>query len=327
MSNIPLSLSTSTNLQSTNLPSRLSEKNPLKRSLGVLSIAAISFFGVSGGPYGSEGMFAAGPVWGVCGILAFSIGVGWPQCLVTVELSAAMPHNSGFALWTREAFGDFWAVQMIYWQWIGGVVDAALYPVIIHDSATKLLEGTVFYNYVAPYEFRMIIVAVLAFPLFFSARGVHNAFMIVTLFSLGPLLLFVLVTAPKIDVRRWTEGFTLQSISYRWQDFIFVLYWSFEGWDCVSTCVDHIKGPKVKALKSGLFISLLVVPLIYIVVFLSIAGVADDCEYGAGMDCSSLWKDGALVSIGKETVGPWMGVSIMSATFFFEWWPFSGGCF
>ena len=64
-----------------------------------------------------------------------------PQAMMTAELSTAMPDNGGYSLWVQAAFGDFWGVQESYWSWFSGVVDSALYPVLLYSSAMQLLSG------------------------------------------------------------------------------------------------------------------------------------------------------------------------------------------
>lgn len=54
-------------------------------------------------------------------------------------MSTAFPQNGGYSLWVQAAFGDFWGLQESYWSWFSGVVDSALYPVLLYSSAAQLL--------------------------------------------------------------------------------------------------------------------------------------------------------------------------------------------
>ena len=65
------------------------------------------------------------------------MGYSLPQAAVTAELSTAFPDNGGYSLWVRAAFGDFWGVQQSYWSWVAGVVDNALYPVLLYSAAVQ----------------------------------------------------------------------------------------------------------------------------------------------------------------------------------------------
>ena len=44
------------------------------------------------------------------------------------------PVNGGYSIWVTEAFGGFWGLQESYWSWFSGVVDNAVYPVLIYDG-------------------------------------------------------------------------------------------------------------------------------------------------------------------------------------------------
>ena len=116
--------------------------NRRHRKLGVVSVAMIVFFNVSGGPIGSEQVVTyGGPFVGLGAMALFACVFSVPQAMMTAELSTAMPDNGGYSLWVQAAFGDFWGVQESYWSWFSGVVDSALYPVLLYSSAMQLLSG------------------------------------------------------------------------------------------------------------------------------------------------------------------------------------------
>ena len=55
-----------------------------------------------------------------------------------------MFHNVRFgsdSLWVKAAFGDFWAVQECYWSLFSGVLDSALYPVLLYSTAREMLKS------------------------------------------------------------------------------------------------------------------------------------------------------------------------------------------
>src|SRR4030095_9660551 len=103
----------------------------LKRELGVVPLAAIVFFNVSGGPYGIEDMVPAfGPGLSLLLLLLTPLLGSLPVALVMAELAAAMPDEGGYVTWTRRAFGDFWAFQVGWWSWLDSFVDVAVYPAL-----------------------------------------------------------------------------------------------------------------------------------------------------------------------------------------------------
>lgn len=115
-----------------------------KRGLGAMAVAAIVFFNVSGGPLGAEQVVSsAGPLYGLLTLCAFGLFFALPQAMMTAELSTAFPDNGGYSLWVKEAFGDLWGVQESYWSWFSGVVDSALYPVLLYSCAEQLFSSDV----------------------------------------------------------------------------------------------------------------------------------------------------------------------------------------
>jgi hypothetical protein len=54
--------------------------------------------------------------------------------------ASSFPDNGGYSLWVQAAFGDFWAVQESYWSCFSGVVDSALYPVLLYSSVSEIYE-------------------------------------------------------------------------------------------------------------------------------------------------------------------------------------------
>ena len=94
--------------------------------LGVLRLAALLFFSVSGGPVGTEGLIkAAGPFCSLLGLLVLPLFWCLPVGLMTAELATAFPKDGGYVLWVNAAFGGF----MMGWiSWASGVVDTAIYP-------------------------------------------------------------------------------------------------------------------------------------------------------------------------------------------------------
>eukprot|EP00811_Abedinium_folium_P030316 NODE_4849_length_1839_cov_3.641355.p1 GENE.NODE_4849_length_1839_cov_3.641355~~NODE_4849_length_1839_cov_3.641355.p1 ORF type:complete len:517 (+),score=120.48 NODE_4849_length_1839_cov_3.641355:159-1709(+) len=284
------------------------------KMLGVGGVMCVSFFNVAGGPFGSEGLFVAGPLWGLIGLVTFALFLAAPQCLVTLELCCAIPSNGGFSVWAQKAFGDFWGMQMCYWRWAGGVIDNALYPVIICDSVAHLTHGTPVGEFAGSGVCRVMLTIALACPLFFSSTGVQNCLAIIMPIVLVPLLIFTCIAAPAMDTSSWGAGFTWESISLHWRDLVMLLFWSLEGWDCVSTCVTMVERPLKRPIASGLVLGLGVCVATYAVVLLVADGATKTVpgEYVPG-GSGTRWADGMLPHLAAEAVGAWMGTLLMIA--------------
>lgn len=110
--------------------------------MGIISITAMTWFYVSGGPIGSEEIISAGgPLIGIIGLLVFPWLWSVPVSLVTAELACAYPCDGGGLVWVKAAFGHFWGFQEGFWSWVSGVVDNALYPVLALDLLQLVLPA------------------------------------------------------------------------------------------------------------------------------------------------------------------------------------------
>lgn len=117
-------------------------KSTRPKPLRLLAVVSIVFFNVSGGPLGSEGAVSSfGPIRGLLMVVAFAFCFSMPQAMMTAELSTAFPVNGGYSIWVQTAFGTFWGVQESYWSWCSGVVDTAIYPVLLYSAAQQLLSS------------------------------------------------------------------------------------------------------------------------------------------------------------------------------------------
>src|ERR1700721_3794553 len=103
----------------------------MKNKLGLLPLVAATFFMVSGGPYGIEGLVQQSCYAGAIAILLL-IPVIWalPTGLMVGELAAAIPDEGGFYVWVRRALGPFWGSQESWLSLSASVFDMALYPSI-----------------------------------------------------------------------------------------------------------------------------------------------------------------------------------------------------
>jgi amino acid transporter len=110
-------------------------------SLGVLQLAAITFFAVSGGPYGFEDTVgSAGGYYAMLGLVILPLFWSFPLAFLTAELACAMPESGGHIVWVHRAFGPFWGHVNGVLALFTNAFDNALYPVMFCDY----LEGMVY---------------------------------------------------------------------------------------------------------------------------------------------------------------------------------------
>src|ERR1044071_1990393 len=114
----------------------------LRQELGLVPLAAVVFFNVSGGPYGIEDVVPSfGP--GLALLLLVVTPLLWslPVSLAMAELASAMPDEGGYVTWTARAFGPFWAFQVGWWSWLDSFVDVAVYPALAVEYARYWWPG------------------------------------------------------------------------------------------------------------------------------------------------------------------------------------------
>lgn len=273
--------------------------------IGVVTVAAISFFNVSGGPWGSEDIFStAGPLAGSLGLVAFTLCFSLPQCLLTAELACTFPVNGGYSVWVREAFGDFWGVQECYWQWVSSIIDEAVYPVLITDTILQ------FTGYSAAgvrevWLWRVLVSTLLSIPTLVSVSAVPGLLVVFAATTTLPVVAFVVLGALRLRPSAWrqTRGSRQMNVS----KFVNVLFWNLEGWDCISTCVTMVDAPKEKTIARGGLVALTVVGLQYLSVLLVAAGISQHTLPWQE------WDDGSLPTIGCS-LGTWMGGLLLLAS-------------
>lgn len=92
--------------------------------IGMLSLASLIFFSVSGGPYGmEEAIKTAGPLVTMLALVVLPLVWSVPEALVTCELAPTFPEPSGSVAWVSYAFGPFWGWTKGYLSWLSGVTD------------------------------------------------------------------------------------------------------------------------------------------------------------------------------------------------------------
>src|SRR5262249_11170035 len=109
------------------------------RKLAVLSLAASTYFLVSGGTYGVEELVQDSG-YKLALIILFLPPLVWalPTGLMVGELSAAMPAEGGFYVWVRRAMGPFWGFQEAWLSLAASIFDMAIYPSLFVAYLTRM---------------------------------------------------------------------------------------------------------------------------------------------------------------------------------------------
>ena len=273
-----------------------------RKNIGLASIVAITFFNVCGGAFGSEEIVAScGPLIGLASIVLFSGLISLPIAAVTAELSTAFPNDGGYSIWVTEAFGEFWGVQESYWSLTSGIVDNAIYPVLIVDVAAKIVPVLAEASTVQIYVLRLLLAALFTVPNLMSLKYVGSILQKLCILVTIPFAIMIVLALPGAEVSR------LKTVrpNPRWRQLISVLFWNLNGYDCISTCAGEIKKPQ-KNLPSGLLLAIVLVVLTYVLPLA--AAVAWDGPVGdhRGLRWEE-WTDGSFSTIATAIGGIHLG--------------------
>ena len=261
------------------------------KKLGLLPLVAATFFMVSGGPYGIEGLVQQSGYAGAIAILLV-IPLIWalPTGLMVGELAAAIPAEGGFYVWVRRALGPFWGFQEAWLSLSASVFDMAAYPAIFVLSLGQLWPPALHnpYRVLIP---AIVILGCVAWNML-GAKAVGNGSIALGILLLVPFGLMVAL-APH---RELPATFTHPS----WYSGLVIAMWNFMGWDNASTVAQEVKDPQ-KTYPRTMFWAVAAVALVYIVPIAAIgyAGVP-----------STSWSDGAWVSLAGG-IRPWLAVPVL----------------
>jgi hypothetical protein len=109
--------------------------------LGMIPLAVMVFYSVSGGPFGCEtSVRAGGNFYALLGFLIMPCVWAMQEALLTAELGTTFPEASGGVAWVEEGFGINAGWMSGYLGWIAGATDNAIYPVLFMDYLLQALH-------------------------------------------------------------------------------------------------------------------------------------------------------------------------------------------
>ncbi|MBI4636353.1 MAG: APC family permease [Candidatus Rokubacteria bacterium] len=274
--------------------------SPLKRELGLVPLAAIVFFNVSGGPYGIEDMVPAfGP--GLTLLLLLLTPVLWslPVSLAMSELAGAMPDEGGYVTWVERAFGPFWGFQVGWWSWIDSFVDVAVYPALfVEYSKFWWPEMGALERWLLALAFILGLTVLNVL----GVRPVGRAAVVLAAAALAPVALFVVVGAPSARAAPWLPLLPeSQTLGTGLGLGLAVVMWNYSGWDTPSTCLGETRAPE-RAFRAALFVSLPVIAGAYVLP-VAVAQASGASDWKA-------WETGSLPVIAAATGGAWLGHAV-----------------
>ena len=302
-------------------------RSQLKKKVEFWHQVGLTFFIVSGGPYGLEtAVGAMGP--GLTLLLVILIPLFWvlPTCLMVSELSSMIPETGGYYTWVRRALGPKWAFQEGWWTLCSSVFDLAIYPVLFVTYLTYFLPTL---GGPEAFYLRWIIGAGFAFfALLLNLRGsrlvgVHSFFEMLLVFV--PFAVLVVVAAMMGD---WTNIHLALANTFSPEKLggaplapagiaagVAAVIWNYAGWDNVATYADEVHEP-TKTIPKALAFSAILVTFSYVVPLL--AGFKASIEPKVWGE-SSGWPE-----IASRFGVSWLGIFIAVVAVISGWALFNG---
>uniref|UniRef100_A0A7S3G0G1 Amino acid permease n=1 Tax=Palpitomonas bilix TaxID=652834 RepID=A0A7S3G0G1_9EUKA len=266
-----------------------------KRVLRVLPLIALVFFNVSGGPFGAEqSISSGGPLYTILGYTLVSIFWSLPCALVVAELSPAFPHDGGYVVWVREAFGrkfgPFLGFQEGFWSYASGVVDNALYPslFITYLAAWVQFDLSLWETIAVEYAFIFLLTGLVVLGL--DVVGVVSV--VLNIIVLAPFLVMIGMGIPRVNASVWLES----TPQVQWVNLTNNILWNMNGFDSVSNFAGEVYRPSF-TYPVGLTVSVFLVMLVVLLPLMIGVGVAPNF---------SEWQEGYFSEVSKIIGGAWL---------------------
>ena len=295
------------------------------KHLSLLPLAILTFYNVSGGPFGIEASVRAGGNF--CALLGFLIGpLVWsvPEAAVTAELGSAYPEASGGVAWVEEAFGQKVGLMAGYLGWVAGATDNAIYPVLFLEYVTSVLAST---NDDFEKDLhgirRFAIVSgtavVLAGVNYLGLEIVGTATVVVAVLAMSPFLFMCILGIPQIDPSRWLqrpedeppeelfdddaelEPGPLPLVGLGgvfWRGLLNNLFWNLNSYDSAASFAGEVRDVST-TYPRGIFLGLVITTVGYLLPLLVATGATDSTQ--------EEWVDGHMATVAVQIAGPWLG--------------------
>jgi amino acid transporter len=269
----------------------------------LLPLVAVTYFMVSGGPFGLEDLVASAGYLPSLAILTLTPLV-WslPTAMAVGELAAAYPEEGGYYAWVRRALSPFWGVQEAWLSLAASLFDLAIYPTLFTRYLAQLWAPAAS----GPVSLAVgvgLIAACTALNLR-GARVTTGASVVLGVALLSPFAALVVSawSAPTFDPVVSGQHSGEYSSGGLFAGFA-VAMWNYMGWDNASTIAAEVEEPS-RTYPRTMFLTLVLVTLTYVVPVSAL--------YHTGL-APSAWTNGTWALAGERIGGRPLAVAIAIA--------------
>ena len=286
-------------------PQPHSQKGPrvaVRSKLTLLTLAAATFFMVSGGPYGLEDIVQMAGYGGAIAILLIT-PLLWsiPTAMMVSELSSAIPEEGGFYIWVQRGLGRFWGYQESWLTLAGSIFEMALYPTLFVDYIGHFAPAVTAGDRAIVIELALIVVCTLWNLSGARAVGEGSVWMSVALLAPFAVMVALAMTGHvAFDAARAAAGAHPAVAHADILGGILIAMWNYMGWDNTSTVAEEVVQPQ----RTFPLAMLITVAFIVISYILPVGAAAH-----AGIS-SSGWSTGGWVDVGRSIGGNWLSIAL-----------------
>jgi amino acid transporter len=226
------------------------------RKIGVIPLAAVIFFTVSGGPYGIEPLIGYAGSYAIPLLMITPLLYDIPTILVVLELNSMMPVEGGYYEWVKRGLGLHWAFFEGWWTWLYTFVDLAIYPVFFIEYAS-------FFPEIAHYKIPVCL-AMIWLNAGLNIRGivpVGRTAMFLTVAVMFPFLILFFTGFIHADFTTVHHPAGMTSLGMA----IFTIMWNFIGWDNATTYAGEVDKP-IRSYLKAIFIAFSSIYVVYIAI-------------------------------------------------------------
>jgi amino acid transporter len=223
--------------------------------------------------------------------------------------------------WVEEAFGPKASLLCGYFHWISGATDNAIYPSLFLKYFASYIHSEDFFSTdLVRFTFTVGLTIVLSVINYSGLHIVGNLSIVISIISMSPFLIMVILSIPNIEPRRWMvmpmqdvptddDGVGLITTplfnDVHWRPLLNNLFWNLNSFDVGASFAGEVRDPE-QVFPRAMFLSIVLVVLSYILPLLAALGAMDSSQVD--------WDAGYLTTASVAIGGTWLGAYTVLAS-------------